>query len=146
MLGEIPPNIHHGWAREVASHQPKVGFPWFLSAIIIMTSNCKLILTCEILSRGILPKVKYQTYFSSECWMEILSTEQEMLGGNNFHPASTRYATHCKLGYSSTSKAVVPLHPYLWIFLNIYINQNSTIPSINGRVKFSFRARCHVGW
>ena len=111
-----------------------------------MTSDCKFISICEILSRGILPKVKYQTYFSSECWMEILSTEQKMLGGNNFHPASTRYSTHWKLGYSSTSKAVVRLHLYLWIFFNIYINQNITIPSTNGRIKLSFRARGHVGW
>ena len=39
---------------------------------------------------------------------------QDMLGGNDFHPASSRYFLHWKLTYSSTSNVVVSLHSNLW--------------------------------
>ena len=47
---------------------------------------------------------------------------QEMLGGNNFHTASSCYFMFWKLTHSSASKAVVSLHTYSWISLNIYLH------------------------
>ena len=45
-----------------------------------------------------------------------------------FHPASTRYSTHIKLCYSSTSKAVVLHQTYACMFLNVYLYQNTSAP------------------
>ena len=99
--------------------------------------NCEFTSIGEIWSYGMLTKVRYQ----SRIFVGILGgNRQEMLGGNNFHPASSRYPMHWKLTYSSTSKAGVPLHTYLLVFLNIYFHQNSNLQPyssvINGRVEF----------
>ena len=56
--------------------------------------------------------------YSSEWSVEILC-------GNNFHQASIHCSMHWKQGYLSTSKAVVSIHNYSWIFINIYIQQNN---------------------
>ena len=55
-----------------------------------------------------------------------------------FHPASTRYSMHIKLGRLSTSKAVVLQQTYSCMYLNIYIFQNTSPhqPIISGRGKF----------
>ena len=54
-----------------------------------------------------------ELYFSSECWVEISSTGQGVLDGNNFHPVSFRCSTHCKFVYMFISKAVVVVQTYL---------------------------------
>ena len=47
----------------------------------------------DMKSRHAPEKWETRAIFSPECWVEIWSTEEEMLGGNNFHPASTRFPT-----------------------------------------------------
>ena len=72
---------------------------------------------------------------------------QEMLGGNTFHPASSRYFIHWKLTYVSTSKAVVPLH----IFMDFpqYLLKPKTHKPIHQLLttgsNSSLRGRGHVG-
>ena len=56
---------------------------------------------------------------------------QDMLVGNNHHPASSHNSTHWKLTYLSTPRDVSPLHTYMWNFLNIYLHQNITITFTN---------------
>ena len=65
-----------------------------------------------------------------------------------FHPASTRYSTHIKLGHSSTSKAVVPHQTYSCMFLNIYIYKkhlSSFHQSLTAGINSSLRACGHDG-
>ena len=124
------------------SKQADVGFPLIWSPI-----------TASIAT--LLQQVRYEIVICSEMWdirallfVGLLSGNwPEMLGANNFHPASNHYSTHWKLTHSSTSNAVVPLYPNFWIFLNIYLHQNIAILSliINNRVKF-LAARSYIGY
>ena len=78
----------------------------------------------------------------------LVGSRQEMLGVNNFHPASSHSLTHWKLTYSSTSKAVLLLYTSLWVFLNIDIHQKHHNPIhqlLTARSHSSLRARGHVG-
>ena len=70
---------------------------------------------------------------TSDRWIPVgmLCWNWKMLGGNNFHPASSQFLTHWTVTYSSTSKTVVRLYTFLWMFLNIYIQQNTTTPFTN---------------
>ena len=92
-----------------------------------------------IIIATLLQQVRYEVVVCSPKWdiravffVGMLGgNRQEMLGGNNFHPASSRSSTHWKLTYSPTSKAMLPLHTSLWVFLNIDLHQNITIPFTN---------------
>ena len=111
MSNGIPPSIHHGRARKDVSH-------------VMPVSSLRLV------SRGfnqLLPQwVRYEIVVCSRKWditavffVEMLDGNWwKMLGGNNFHPASSCYTTHKELTYSSTSK--------LW-FRYIFIYRCSSV-------------------
>ena len=64
----IPPSIHHGGARKVASHDMPVTSLMLFSVVLISYNDQfrKFIPIGVIWSRGILPKVRYQ---SRICWV-----------------------------------------------------------------------------
>ena len=76
--------------------------PWSSSWRSPHGQHCDFTLVGEIWNRGMLLKVIYQSCI----FVKMLGgNRQEMLGGNNFHPASRCYPTHWKLiMYSSLSE------------------------------------------
>ena len=86
-----------------ASYQSEAGFPWFW--LMITDQYYKLTSMCEVWSRGMACTRKWQM----------------TLGVRG-------YFTQSKFGYSSISKAMIPLYTSLWIFLKICIHQNIITP------------------
>ena len=72
---------------------------------------------------------------------------QEMLGGNDFNPASSRYFMHWKFTYSSTSKLWFRyrlIHGFSSIYTCTKTSQSHS-PFITAGPNSSLRARGHVG-
>ena len=103
MLREIPPSIH-GTVRKAASDDiPNNSLRlvlFFYSAITIGVATLLHWVRCEIVECP-------RKWFQSWIFVGMLGgNRQEMLGGNNFHSASSIYPIHWKLTYSSTSLTV----------------------------------------
>ena len=70
---------------------------WFSVVLISYDDqHCDSTSISEIWNRGMFPKVRYQSWISVGM---LGGKRQEILGGNYFHPASSRYPTHWKLYY-----------------------------------------------
>ena len=102
--------------------------------LISYNGHCDFTSVGQTWSRGMFPKVRYQS-----CLFRRDAGWKSTGDAGSRGWKSNRYPTHWKLIYSSTSKAAISLHTCLWIFLNIYTHTKTSQPHsriINNRVKF----------
>ena len=106
-------------------------------SVVLLSYNdqhCDFTSKGEIWSRDMSIKGKYQSHiFRRDAGWKSTGDA----GWKSLPPSIKPWFDPLNLTYSPTSKAMVPLHIYLWIFLNIYMHQIQTFsPIINSRVKF----------
>ena len=143
MLGGIPTNIHHGGARDVTSH----GVP-VKNLRLVFHGSSQLLLTSIVALRHKVVLCFRKWDLAVTFFIGMLGgNRQDVLGRNDFFPASRNYSMHWKITHSSASKL---LFPYI-LFADVpqYLltpeYHNPIHKPLTAGTNSSFRARGHAG-